>query len=170
MSFSDPVKIIDHIPQDFDMKIKHSATLRAAVSNLEGSRLHRCARHRFLSIDYRSLGMTTIKEIAKMLHALGRKASMDGAREYVLSHYDSAMPAYWQDPRASLNVLDALMETRIADSYESSLKATLRISTELDAAIEHASWLIYNEVLELEYDEHPKPAHEDNIAPEEIPY
>ena len=86
--------------------------------------------------------MTTIKEIAKMLHALGRKASMDGAREYVLSHYDSAMPAYWQDPRASLNVLDALMETRIADSYESSLKATLRISTELDAAIEHASWLI----------------------------
>lgn len=42
--------------------------------------------------------MTTIKEIAKMLHALGRKASMDGAREYVLSHYDSAMPAYWQDP------------------------------------------------------------------------
>ena len=22
MSFSDPVKIIDHIPQDFDMKIK----------------------------------------------------------------------------------------------------------------------------------------------------
>ena len=73
--------------------------------------------------------MTTIKEIAKMLHALGRKASMDGAREYVLSHYDSAMPAYWQDPRASLNVLDALMETRIADSYESSLKATLRIST-----------------------------------------
>ena len=97
--------------------------------------------------------MTTIKEIAKMLHALGRKASMDGAREYVLSHYDSAMPAYWQDPRASLNVLDAL-----------------RISTELDAAIEHASWLINNEVLELEYDEHPKPAHEDNIAPEEIPY
>ena len=114
--------------------------------------------------------MTTIKEIAKMLHALGRKASMDGAREYVLSHYDSAMPAYWQDPRASLNVLDALMETRIADSYESSLKATLRISTELDAAIEHASCLINNEVLELEYDEHPKPAHEDNIAPEEIPY
>ena len=110
--------------------------------------------------------MTTIKEIAKMLHALGRKASMDGAR----AHYDSAMPADWQDPRASLNVLDALMETRIADSYESSLKATLRISTELDAAIEHASWLIYNEVLELEYDEHPKPAHEDNIAPEEIPY
>ena len=86
--------------------------------------------------------MTTIKEIAKMLHALGRKASMDGARDYVLSLYDSAMPAYWQDPRASLNVLDALMETRIADSYESSLKATLRISTELDAAIEHASWLI----------------------------
>lgn len=42
--------------------------------------------------------MTTIKEIAKMLHALGRKASMDGAREYVLSHYDSAMPAYWQAP------------------------------------------------------------------------
>lgn len=75
-----------------------------------------------------------------------------------------------KDPRASLNVLDALMETRIADSYESSLKATLRISTELDAAIEHASWLINNEVLELEYDEHPKPAHEDNIAPEEIPY
>ena len=36
--------------------------------------------------------------------------------------------------------------------------------------IEHASWLINNEVLELEYDEHPKPAHEDNIAPEEIPY
>ncbi len=85
--------------------------------------------------------MTTIKEIAKMLHALGRKASMDGAREYVLSHYDSAMPAYWQDPRASLNVLDALMETRIADSYESLPKATLRISTELDAAIEHAPGL-----------------------------
>ena len=32
------------------------------------------------------------------------------------------------------------------------------------------TWLINNEVLELEYDEHPKPAHEDNIAPEEIPY
>ena len=114
--------------------------------------------------------MTTIKEIAKMLHALGRKASMDSAREYVLSHYDSVMPAYWQDSHASLKVLDALMETRIADSNESSLKATLKISTELDAAIEHASWLIYNEVLELEYDEHPKAAPEDNIAPEEVPF
>lgn len=114
--------------------------------------------------------MKTIKEIAKMIHALGRKASMESAREYVLSHYDSVMPAYWQDSHASLKVLDALMETRIADSYESSLKATLKISTELDAAIEHASWLIYNEVLELEYDEHPKAAPEDNIEPEEIPY
>ena len=114
--------------------------------------------------------MTTIKDIALTLLKTGKSATVDNARKYVEKHYDSAMPAYWQDPRASLNVLDALMETRIADSYESSLKATLRISTELDAAIEHASWLIYNEVLELEYDEHPKAAPEDNIAPEEIPY
>lgn len=160
MSFSDPVHIIDHIPRDFDMK---RITRKRPLEQRRAGRHRWCAHHG-------SMGMTTIKEIAKMLHALGRKASMDSAREYVLSHYDSVMPAYWQDSHASLKVLDALMETRIADSYESSLKATLKISTELDAAIEHASWLIYNEVLELEYDEHPKPAHDDNIAPEEIPY
>lgn len=114
--------------------------------------------------------MKTIKELAKMLHAIGRKATMDNAREYVLAHYDTAMPAYWQNPNASVTVLDALMETRMEDNYESSAKATLKLSTELDVAIEHASWLIYNEMLELEYDEHPKAAPEDNINPEEIPY
>ena len=69
--------------------------------------------------------MTTIKEIAKMLHALGRKASMDGAREYVLSHYDSAMPAYWQDPRASLNVLDALSGSQLSSTPQSSTRPGL---------------------------------------------
>lgn len=100
--------------------------------------------------------MTTIKEIAKMLHALGRKASMDSAREYVLSHYDSVMPAYWQDSHASLKVLDALMETRYVDDFESSLKATLTLSSELDRALEHATSMLYGEMLELEYDERHK--------------
>ena len=36
MSFSDPVKIIDHIPQDFDMKIKqrHRGQIKPVFSAL----------------------------------------------------------------------------------------------------------------------------------------
>lgn len=151
MSFSDPVHIIDHIPQDFDMKANH-----------------RRRRYKLPAQPRKEAPQQA--QTAKAPEPFSRERH---GRVWTLITFFGAlavMPAYWQDSHASLKVLDALMETRIADSYESSLKATLKISTELDAAIEHASWLIYNEVLELEYDEHPKPAHDDNIAPEEIPY
>ena len=69
MSFSDPVKIIDHIPQDFDMKIKQRHrgqikpapkikaqpakalepfSMRAARTHLDAHHFLRCAsRHRW---------------------------------------------------------------------------------------------------------------------------
>lgn len=97
--------------------------------------------------------MTTIKDIAEALHAAGKKASMDNAREYVSKHYDTALLAYWQDTSASLDLLDALMDMRAACDFDSSVKATLKINSTLDRAMEHAAWLIYDGMLEIEYDE-----------------
>lgn len=96
---------------------------------------------------------TTLKDIAQALHTAGKKASMDNAREYVEKHYDIALLAYWQDSSASLDLLDALMDTRDACDFDSSVKATLKINNTLDRAIEHAAWLIYDGMLEIEYDE-----------------
>lgn len=48
------------------------------------------------------------------------------------------------------------METRYVDDFESSLKATLTLSSELDRALEHATSMLYGEMLELEYDERHK--------------
>ena len=95
----------------------------------------------------------TIKDIAEALHVAGKKASMDNAREYVEKHYDIALLAYWQDSSASLDLLDALMDTRAACDFDSSVKATLKITSTLDRAMEHAAWLIYDGMLEIEYDE-----------------
>lgn len=70
--------------------------------------------------------------------------------------YTRVLPAYWLNPDARIKALYALMETRYVDDFESSLKATLTLSSELDRALEHATSMLYGEMLELEYDERHK--------------
>lgn len=98
--------------------------------------------------------MDTFKDFALELHEKGIKATMDNARTFVLGHYDRVLPAYWLNPDARIKALYALMETRYVDDFESSLKATLTLSSELDRALEHATSMLYGEMLEIEYDEH----------------
>ena len=114
--------------------------------------------------------MNDFKSFALELHANGVRATMNNARTFVLEHYDRVLPAYWLNPAARIQALDALMETRAVGDYESSLKVSLKLNAELDQALEHAASMIHDEMLELEYDEKPKVAPEDNISPEEIPY
>lgn len=114
--------------------------------------------------------MNDFKRFALELHLNGLRATMDNARTFVLDNYDRVLPAYWLNPAARIQALDALMETRAVGDYESSLHVSLRLSCELERALEHAASMIQDEMLELEYDEKPKVAPEDNISPEEIPY
>lgn len=100
--------------------------------------------------------MNDFKDFALELHEKGIKATMDNARTFVLGNYDRVLPAYWLNPDARIKALYALMETRYVDDFESSLKATLTLSSELDRALEHATSMLYDEMLELEYDERHK--------------
>lgn len=76
--------------------------------------------------------MNDFKDFALELHEKGIKATMDNARTFVLGNYDRVLPAYWLNPDARIKALYALMETRYVDDFESSLKATLTLSSELD--------------------------------------
>ena len=101
--------------------------------------------------------MNDFKGFALELHLNGLRATMDNARTFVLEHYDRVLPAYWLHPATRIQALDALMETRAVGDYESSLRVSLRLSCELERAIEHAASMIQDEMLELEYDKsHPE--------------
>ena len=100
--------------------------------------------------------MNDFKDFAQELHGKGVKASMDAARTFVLGNFDRVLPAYWSHPAARIQALEALMETRCVDDFESSLKVSLKLNAELERALEHAASMLHDEMLEIECDEtHP---------------
>lgn len=100
--------------------------------------------------------MNDFKDFAQELHGKGVKATMANARTFVHGNYDRVLPAYWLNPVARIQALDAMMETRSVGDYESSLKVSLKLNAELERALEHAASMLHDEMLEIEYDEtHP---------------
>lgn len=118
--------------------------------------------------------MKTIKDIAIELFKSGVPASMQNADRYVEKHYDIALPAYFADEHADLHLLDALIDTLTVSDYESSIRSSLKINTELMRAMEHAASLIHDEWLEVEFEARQKGKkpreHFEEIDPNEVPF
>lgn len=103
--------------------------------------------------------MTTLKDIALELYKAGQTIALTTSRKYAEKHYDVVLPAYLIDGHSSYELLDALMSAYTSGNFNDALKATLKINTALDQALDHAAELIYDEMLELQYEDEDQDRH-----------
>lgn len=128
--------------------------MRETFKTRKSIHLHLRTQHRAGRTHHRIMGqMTTLKEIALELYKAGQTIALTTARKYAEHHYDVVLPAYLTDGHASYDLLDALMSAYTSGNFNDAIKAALKINTALEQALDHAADLIYDEMLELQYED-----------------